>query len=331
MNNPVLLFSSLSSKVALFRSVQEQAKSFNSKSKVIGADSNPSCEGRVEIDHFRQTPMTEDWNGDELLIFCRKYKISHIIPTRDGELIFWAKNKEVLKRNGINVMVSSEKALFRCQDKKEFSKSWPRECPLQPIPTFTNPEEIEGQKIVVKERRGTGSKKIGIKLELADSKAWATSLREPIFQPYLDGPELSAETWINRDGKCHGMLLRWRKVVISGESHETEVFQDHIVEEKIKSSLELIEGLYGHCLIQLILPPDQEPAIIEINPRLGGATPLALHAGIKSISWFLLESQGMGNVIPSNPTIKYGSKLLKKNGQVRIENPFTSRQDNGKD
>ena len=331
MNDPVLLFTSLSSKVALFQSVQKQAKFFSPKARVIGADSNPSCEGRVKIDHFCQTPKTKGWNTEDLLTFCKKYKISHIIPSRDGELVLWARNKEALKKIGIDVMVSSEQALKRCQDKYEFSKSWPQECLLQPIPTFTEPEEISDQELVVKERRGSGSKKIGLELSLAQAKEWGASLHEPIFQPYLEGPELSAETWINREGKCHGMLLRWRKVVVHGESHETEVFKDRILEEKIKSSLELIDGLYGHCLVQLIIPANSKPMLVEINPRLGGATPLALYAGIKSISWFLMESYGMGDEIPMSPTIKYGSKLFKKNGKVRIENPFTSRQNNGKD
>ena len=331
MNEPVLLFTSLSSKVALFQSVQEQAKSFSPKARVIGADSNPSCEGRVKVDHFCQTPKTNKWNNDDLLTFCKKYKISHIIPTRDGELVLWARNKEALKEIGIDIMVSSEQALIRCQDKYEFSKSWPQECLLQPVPTFTEPEEIGDQELVVKERRGSGSKKTGIELSLAQAKEWGASLQEPIFQPYLEGPELSAETWINREGKCHGMLLRWRKVVVQGESHETEVFKDHILEEKIKNSLELIDGLYGHCLVQLIITENGEPTIVEINPRLGGATPLAHFAGIKSISWFLMESYGMGDKIPISPAIKYGSKLFKKNGKVRIENPFTPRQDNGKD
>lgn len=331
MNNPILLFSSLGNKVALFRSVQEQAECFSSKARVIGADSNPFCEGRVRVDYFCQTPKTKGWERVDLLTFCKKQKVSHIIPTRDGELVFWARNKESLIEHGIKVMVSSEEAVIRCQDKYKFSKSWPRECPLQTIPSFTGPEEIADQKFVVKERKGSGSNKIGLKLPLVDAKEWATSLREPIFQPYLQGPEVSAETWINRDGKCHGMLLRWRKVILNGESHETEVFKDHLLEEKIKASIELIEGLYGHCLVQLILPPDEEPAIIEINPRLGGASPLALYAGIKSISWFLLESHGMADQIPTCPAIKYGSKLFKKNGQVQIEDPFASRQVNGKD
>ncbi len=331
MNDPVLLFTSLSSKVALFRSVQEQAKFFSPKAKVIGTDCNPFCVGRVKVDFFCQTPKTNGWNTDDLLTFCKKYKISHIVPTRDGELVFWARNKKALKEKGIDVMVSSEQAIINCQDKYEFSKSWPQECLLQPVPTFTEPEEIGDQKFVVKERRGSGSKKIGLKLAFGHAKEWAASLREPIFQPYLEGPELSAETWINREGKCHGMLLRWRKVIVNGESHETEVFKDRILEEKIKTSLELIDGLYGHCLVQLIIPANGEPILVEINPRLGGATPLALYAGIKSISWFLLESHKMGDKIPTSPTIKYGSKLFKKNGQVRIENPFTSRQDNGKD
>ena len=330
MNDPVLLFTSLSSKVALFGSVQEQAKFFSPKATVIGADSNPSCEGRVEVDHFCKTPKTDGWNTDDLLTFCKKYKISHIIPTRDGELVFWARNKEALKEMGIAVMVSSEQALLRCQDKYEFFKSWPQECELQPVPTFTEPEEIGDLKFVVKERRGSASNKIGLELSLAQAKEWGTSLREPIFQPYLEGPELSAETWINREGKCEGMLLRWRKLVVDGESHETEVFKDRILEEKIKTSLELIDGLYGHCLVQLIISANGKPILVEINPRLGGATPLALYAGIKSISWFLMESYGMGDEIPISPAIKYGSKLFKKNGIVRIEKPFASRQDNGK-
>ncbi len=326
MTAPVLLFTSLSAKLALYKAVREQAKLYDSRSKVIGADSNPGCQAAGKTELFLKTPPTDRWNLSDLIGFCRKHQITHVVPTRDGELAFWANHADQLKKIGIEVMISSAHALEVCLDKLSLCRDWEANLPIQPIETAVRADDIEASKLVVKERYGSGSRKIGLGLKREEADQWGKTLRFPIFQPYLKGPECSAETWIDRNGKCHGMLLRWRNKTINGESHQTEVFHDSGLEEKIMRGLERISGLRGHCLAQVIVPQDGERKIVEVNPRLGGASPLALYAGIESIRWFLLESAGREKEIPDFPKISHGAKLTKEDKEVLIEFPFPTRQ-----
>jgi hypothetical protein len=75
-------------------------------------------------------------------------------------------------------------------------------------------------------------------------------------------------------------------------------------------------GLFGHCLAQVLVEKDGTLNLVEINPRLGGASPLALRAGLMSISWHLLEEEKNREVIPQYPKFKDGLFLEKKEGVV---------------
>ena len=98
MNTPRILFTSLSSKRFLFRSVEKQAFKFHPQAKVLASDSDPTCGDRNQIDSFITTPLTDKWKTVDLLNFCQKHQITHVIPTRDGELKFWAKNQGFLRK-----------------------------------------------------------------------------------------------------------------------------------------------------------------------------------------------------------------------------------------
>lgn len=326
MKHPVLLFTSLSNKHALYCAVNRQAKQFNPASIVMGADSNLECPASSKVDFFVQTPETEIWKEADLVSFCEKYKITHIIPTRDGELKFWSDHAAKLSSLGVSTMISNQQGLSYCLDKYSCHQLLSTSSPLQPIATALNPEDLKSNRFVVKERYGSGATSIGINLGLAEAKNWAQKIENPVFQPYIEGRELSAETWVDRLGKCHGMLLRWRTKVVKGEAFQSEVFQDPVLERDLIQCVENIPGIRGHCLTQVKINTEGVPQIIEMNPRLGGASPLALHAGLNSILWFLEESHGLAEKIPNSPATRYGSKLLNENGMVQIIDPFPSRQ-----
>ena len=326
MTFPRILFTSLSDKIDLFRKVDSQAKIFNPKSIIIGADSNANCPAASKIKDFIEIPLISKWSLNEVLTFCELHAITHILPTRDGELRFWSSHSRSLKKAGISVMISDENCLRLCLDKLAFYQNWKSPQPLPVIQTTTNPDELNITRFVVKERIGSGSKNIGLNLNASEAKRHAKRLHSPVFQPFIKGREVSAETWIDAAGKCHGILLRWRLKVINGESHETVVFQDENLEKKVKACFENFRGIRGHCLMQLIVRPDGKVQVIEINLRMGGATPLAFYSGISSVLWFLLEESGKNELIPEKPQIKFGTKLSKINHNVTIQDPFPTRQ-----
>ena len=78
-------------------------------------------------------------------------------------------------------------------------------------------------------------------------------------------------------------------------------------------------GLTGHALAQVIVDENDSLNIVEINPRLGGASPLSLACGLHSIEWFLRETAGelmfLGSTFKSSP----GKSLTRDGDRVTIE------------
>ena len=264
-------------------------------------------------------PPICELDDKKLLYFLNKHSIGFVIPTRDGELPFWAKHAKYLKENNIGVMISSIDSIEICEDKLEFGKFF-KNSEIPAIQTTLNPEvDLIGCKsIIVKERRGSASKSIGLNLELTNAIEHSKHLNEPIFQPQITGKELSAETWIDQNGNCNGVLLRWRVKVVNGESHETIIFQNQKWSDMLEATFSTLKGLRGHVLAQVIVDNDENLHLVEINPRLGGASPLALKGGLNSIKWSLWESNELFDLIPSTPKIIYGLSLHKQGSQVSI-------------
>lgn len=319
-NNFFLLFSSLSSKLALFRSATEQANLVSPKLTVLGGDSDETCLGAQETKRFIKMPLIRDFDKRSVLNYCKTNEIKFIIPTRDAELRFWSEWKEYLSSKEIGVMISAFSAISICEDKFRFFLHL-RDAPIRPIETCLSIHDLSSKndRFVTKERRGSASRQICLDIKRDELDLHSAKLGQPIFQPQIKGREFSAETWIDQEGQCHGVVLRWRIKVVKGESHETITFSNHGWSRKIIQTLSMIQGLKGHVLAQVIVDAEENLHLVEINPRLGGASPLSIAAGLDSIKWSLLEFLGRSDEIPTHPIFTQGLRLSKKNEEVFIQ------------
>ena len=170
----------------------------------------------------------------------------------------------------------------------------------------------------MKDRRGNASSSLGLNLSKDDASLHARKIENPIFQPFIKGKEFSADAWMDQNGDCKSLVLRWRVKIVKGESHESVTFSNSEWEQKVKKTLNGIQGLRGHVMAQVIVDNSDNLHLVEINPRLGGATPLSLEAGLSSIYWTLSEFINPNAKIKEISKIKHGMKLLKKDGQVSI-------------
>jgi carbamoyl-phosphate synthase large subunit len=313
---PRILFSSLSAKLALYREVARDARHFHKDAKVIACDSDPNCAASRDVEYFIPLPKISELTDEELIEICKLHKISHVLPTRDGELLFWAQRRELLAQHNIQVWVSNEECIRLCNDKLSFYESWIN-CPIPAIPTYDALPDNQMSRWVVKPKFGSGGRKNKMNLSYHEAFNIASSFKhESIFQPFVSGREFSAEAWISKEGRCYGPLLRWRNKVVDGESHQSTVFRNLDWEERVRNVFLHRPGLYGHCLAQVLVEKDGALNLVEINPRLGGASPLALRAGLTSISWHLLQETMSPVVIPGYPQFRDGLFLEKKDGVV---------------
>ena len=317
MPHPIILFTSLSAKKSLYDYVLKDARRFHPDARLIGADSNPVCFGAQYVEEFITMPPISDLDPTGFCDFCVKHRISHVIPTRDGELAFLAETEKILGEENIHVFIAPPEPVSKCLDKLVFSERLAADG-MPVIPTFSTIDELRDNQLVVKPRHGAGSEQIGINLTREAAEIHAEKMKDPIFQPYIQGHEFSAEVWLNKTSRAHGVVLRWRKKVVNGESHHTVTFHNGEWEDLVVSCVEAL-GLTGHALAQVIVDENDSPHIVEINPRLGGASPLSLACGLHSIEWFLRETAG--ELISNDSTFKPfpGKSLTREGDRVTIE------------
>ncbi|MDA8171765.1 MAG: ATP-grasp domain-containing protein [Nitrospiraceae bacterium] len=291
-SNPELnvLVTSISRKVPLLKSLGKACQRITDRARLFGADADPGCIGRYFVDSFWQMPPINALSAERFISFCERNKISYIIPTRDGELLYFARHKERLLREGIHVMISDYEAAHACLDKLLFYETAGK-LGFPVIATAKNLEEVSCDSCVVKERFGAGSSNMGLNLSRAQAMDYAQKLENPIFQPMIFGKEISADLYVDLNNRTKGVVCRYRELVVNGESQITLTFRDARLEKMCEDFGERLK-FYGHIVLQIIIDGKNDFHIIEANTRFGGASTLSVEAGLDSFYWFLLESRG---------------------------------------
>lgn len=288
ISNGNVLISSLSKKIPLLRAVEKGVSKVGDGIKVIGADNDEKAIGASLVEEFWHMPRLDDITSASVIDECEKRGVSMIIPTRDGELLFYAMNKSAFETAGISVMVSSEQAVSTCLDKLIFAQRFADYV----IPTSLNAEDFSADSFVVKERFGAGGESIGLGLSFEQAVSHSKKLQSPIFQPYIEGNEFSTDVYVSRKGTLKGIVTRKRELVLNGESQITQTVNHPAIEKLISTLVEHMDGAYGHLIFQVMETSDNRLFVIECNPRFGGASTLSVKMGLDSFYWAYLEAMG---------------------------------------
>jgi carbamoyl-phosphate synthase large subunit len=283
-----VLVTSISRKIPMLKAVKNASEKISSQIKVFGGDINYDCIGKYFVDSFWQMPKSSELSIEKIIDFCSQNNIKAIIPSRDGELHFWASIQNSLNDHGILVMVSSLEAIEICIDKLLFSQKL-IEQNFTAIPSYCSVIDVQSSKIVVKERFGAGSLNIALNVSKENASQFASKLNSPLFQPFIKGKEFSVDVYIDKNGKAKGAIARSRDVIINGESQITTTFSNPKLEALCCNLVESLQ-LYGHIVLQILEDANGDFYIIECNSRFGGASTLSIATGLDSFYWFLLES-----------------------------------------
>lgn len=283
-----VLVSSASGKIPLIRAVINAARKVHPVTRVFAGDLDATALGRYVADEFLVLPRTEDTNLETIRNLCLRHGIGVIIPTRDGELDFWARYAGHFAAADIEVIVSSPEAIALSLDKLRFAAHGEKNH-LPIIPAWRQPQG--SGPFVVKERYGAGSRSIGLNLAPSAALDHAAQLADPIVQPFVQGEEISVDAWIDRKHRVKGLVMRTRDQVRNGESVVTTTFRDDLLETACREVLESMP-LRGPVVLQLIRDTQGRPHVIELNARFGGASTTAIAAGLDIWFWCLLEANG---------------------------------------
>ena len=285
-----VLLSSAGAKVPLLRALQAAARKLHPDCQVVAGDVDPEARSRYVADGFWQMPRLDQAGIDEVIAGLAEQGVRFVLPSRDGELEFWATHRERLAAAGVQAIVPPLASVRRCLDKLEFSR-FGSERGLGFIPSGLRPGDVGAGPYVAKERFGAGSRSIGLRLDAQAAVAHAATLADPIFQPYIAGREVSVDAWLDRDHGVKGLVLRHRDRVANGESVVTTTFRDAAIEAFATRCLQALE-LRGPVVMQLMLDADGRAHVIECNSRFGGASTASIAAGLDLLYWSLLEADG---------------------------------------
>jgi carbamoyl-phosphate synthase large subunit len=287
-----VLITSISKKIPLINAVRQAAIKSALFEFVFGCDSNPFCIGQYDVDEFWNSPPFENLPIEDFVSYCQSKKVKAIIPTRDGELEYFAKHRQQLLVEGIHPLVSSLETVKTCLDKSLFATALAKQR-FPVIQTELSLDNLKAERYVVKERHGAGSHLIGLNLSNDEALAHSKNLKDPIFQPYITGAEWSVDLYRTMDGDVKGVIARQRNLVVGGESQVTTTASYPALEELCAKMADHL-NLYGHAIFQVIVDAMGQFHVIECNPRFGGASTASLAAGLNSFLWFFMESAGIG-------------------------------------
>ena len=275
----------------MLTAVRKTLRHFSESGKLFGGNCDPDCPGRYFVDRFIHLQKDADLHVDRFLDICHKWRINAVIPTRDGELAFFARQKEHFAKAGIRLLIGDLQAIEICLDKLAFAE---QSQPLgfsQAIPTSADIKMISADALVVKERYGSGAKGQRLNISRTEAIEYAATLKEPIFQPYIDGQEFSIDLYLDRKNRLLGAISRSRDLIINGEAQISTTINDEKLEHLCSTIAKQLQ-LSGHLVFQAIIDNQQKIHVIECNCRIGGASTLSFAAGLQSLLWFFCEATG---------------------------------------
>lgn len=282
-----VLITSVSAKISCVKNVKAGLQRVFPEGKVWGADVDPTCLGRHFTDYFWHMPRLDDLTTEGLVRFCKENDINTIIPTRDGELLYFARCKNELLENGIHTMISCADCIEICLDKIKFSERM-LELGYPAIRSYTSPEACPEDRLVQKNRFGAGSADIKINVSKTEI---TTQQEDAIYQPYIKGEEFSIDVFTAGSAMPEGAIVRRRDKVVNGESQiTTAVDEPELAKLCLEASKEI--GIYGHSVWQALKDEQGNYNIIECNSRIGGASSLSLAMGLDSFYWFFVQASG---------------------------------------
>lgn len=278
--------------------------------KLTVADADTSAIGKHLCADFVQIPKGDDKNFiDEVLKVALQKNIDLIVPLVTKELLPFASNKELFKQNKIDVLVSSAAAIETANNKAacyRFLQSKGITVPKYFVVNTTE-EFIHAafelghpqQSFVFKPSVANGSRGVRIVSDSIDESeqlfehkpynlfiTYAHALKilssksfpQLLVSEYLPGDEYTVDCLAD-NGNSKLIVPRLRQKMVNGISVQGSFVQDQNIIEYCKKIIETI-GLHGNIGIQVKHSKDNQPLLLEINPRLQGTTVAALGAGI---------------------------------------------------
>lgn len=289
MNN--ILITSAGRRVSLVKFFKIELKRVCPNSLVLTTDLNPQFSAACRVsDGFFEVPRVTDENYIELLLnIAVKNNIKLIVPTIDTELKILAKNLELFKGHGIDIVISDYDVIKIFRDKRathiffdkhdiNFAREFPKD--NYTLPLFIKPTD--------------GSRSVDNFIITKDSQLtdYHFSNHKLMFLEYLDHKEhveYTIDMYYDKYSILKCIIPRERIEVRDGEVNKAITKKASFI-PLLWEKMQKMTGFKG-CITLQIFANSKTNIIygIEINPRFGGGYPLSYLAGGNFVKWIIDE------------------------------------------
>lgn len=311
-----ILITSASAKAILVQNFRAVMEEFGGK--VFTADAEPACAAGFFANKAFQVPKLRDAGAlDHMLALVRDNGVKLIVPTRDGELPFFAANKVYFEAEGARVLVPSESQLAAVQDKAKFADAI-EAAGIPAVPRIRPPFGDDQYPIFVRPITGAGG--IGARAIRTPEDFEAIEDKDSLlFHPFIHSREYTIDLLMAVDEpRALQAIARERKVVVAGESKVSKVVdRPRLVELTMKLGETL--GLVGHNTVQAFDDDVNGTHFIEVNPRFGGASNLSIQAGLDSPRRILQMLTGQTEAAYSPRPVRIGATMYRYQQDVIVD------------
>lgn len=308
--------------------------------RIIGVDAD--LEGAIGVGMTDVSYKVPKANApdfiSELLSICKKERVQVIIPLVTNELFILARCKQLLKQEGVVVLVTDFEELLVANDKHKLMERCKKIG--VPVPDFKLVNTLEGfveaakalgypdRKICFKPPVSNGLRGFRIvddstlKMdnlinekpnnvfigfdEFVEIAKASTYFPELLVMEYLPGEEFSIDA-LGDGEQCLGVIPRSRDKIKMGISFVGTTVHDAPIEEYCTALIRDMR-MFGNVGFQFRRDANGIPKIIESNPRVQGTIVLCLASGYNMV--YNAVKIALGEK-PLNYPIVWGTKMVR--------------------
>lgn len=303
--------------MSLVRKFQNELKNEFPCAKVYTVDANPAMAPATMVsDGSFSVPLCT--SGDYLQVLlelCIKYQVRVVIPTIDTELEVLSANKERMRDEGIEVLVSDSSFVHICRDKRKSFDFFRQHSIRTPeLRDKTHPE----YPLFAKPYDGSRSLNTHVIRKKGDFTEDILTDPKLIFMEYFDREEFkefTVDMYYGRDNRVKSIVPRERLEVRDGEVTKG-VTRKNLLVGFLFERMKCLPGVVGSICIQLFYRERSSEVVgIEVNPRFGGGYPLSYCAGA-NYPRMIIEEYLLGHAVEYSDDWKDGTVMLRYDDEI---------------